>query len=82
MSFVGPRPAIVREVEQYDEKAKQRLTVIPGLTCYWQVQPKRNNLTFDQWLDLDIKYIKERNFFVDLKIIFKTLGAVFGMEGV
>ncbi len=82
MSFVGPRPAIVREVEQYDEKARQRLEVIPGLTCYWQVQPKRNDLSFEQWLDLDLKYIRERNFLLDIKIIFKTVGAVFGMEGV
>jgi len=81
MSFVGPRPAIPREVEQYDEKALQRLGVMPGLTCYWQIQPKRNSLTFDEWLDLDLKYIKERSFLLDLKIIFKTVGAVFGLEG-
>ncbi len=82
MSFVGPRPAIVREVEQYDDKARQRLSIMPGLTCYWQIQPKRNDLSFDEWLDLDLKYIKERNFLLDIKIIFKTVGAVFGMEGV
>lgn len=82
MSFVGPRPAIVREVEQYTEREKQRLCIIPGLTCYWQIQPKRNDLSFEQWLDLDLKYIEDRNFFLDMKIIVKTLGAVFGMEGV
>lgn len=82
MSFVGPRPAIVREVEQYTDREKQRLCIIPGLTCYWQIQPKRNDLSFEQWLDLDLKYIRERNFFLDIKIIFKTVGAVFGMEGV
>ncbi len=82
MSFVGPRPAIVREVEQYTDREKQRLCITPGLTCYWQIQPKRNDLSFEQWLDLDLKYIRERNFLLDLKIIFKTVGAVFGMEGV
>jgi len=81
MSIVGPRPALPREVEQYDDKARQRLEVTPGLTCYWQVQPSRNSLTFEEWLELDMKYIKERNFLVDLKIIFKTVFAVFGLEG-
>ena len=82
MSFVGPRPAIPREVEQYTDKEQQRLCIIPGLTCYWQIQPKRNDLSFEQWLELDLKYIRERNFLLDIKIIFKTIGAVFGMEGV
>ena len=81
MSFVGPRPALVREVEQYDEKERKRLDVMPGLTCYWQIQPERNNLSFEEWLNLDLKYIRERNFLVDLKIIFKTVGAVIGMDG-
>lgn len=81
MSIVGPRPALPREVEQYDDSARERLEVIPGLTCYWQVQPSRNSLTFEEWLELDKKYIKERNFLVDLKIIFKTVFAVFGLEG-
>lgn len=82
MSIVGPRPALPREVEQYDEYAMQRLLVTPGLTCYWQIQPHRNELTFDEWVDLDVKYIKERSFKVDWKIILKTFGAVLGMNGV
>ena len=81
MSIVGPRPALPREVEQYDEYAMQRLLVQPGLTCYWQIQPNRNDLTFDQWVELDIRYIQERSFQTDWKIIFKTFGAVFGMNG-
>ena len=81
MSIVGPRPALPREVAQYDTYAKQRLMVTPGLTCYWQIQPYRNSLTFDQWLDLDVKYIQERSFLTDWKIIFKTFGAVLGMNG-
>ncbi|MBQ8833639.1 MAG: sugar transferase [Oscillospiraceae bacterium] len=81
MSIVGPRPGIPREVEQYDEYAKQRLLVTPGLTCFWQIQPNRNSLTFDEWVELDVKYIKERSFRTDWKIIFKTFGAVLGMNG-
>ncbi len=81
MSIVGPRPALPREVEQYGEYENQRLYITPGLTCYWQVQPRRNDLSFEEWLELDIKYIKERNFFVDWKIIFKTVGTVLGGEG-
>ena len=81
MSIVGPRPGIPREVEQYDEVAKQRLLITPGLTCYWQIQPNRNELSFDEWVALDVKYIKERSLWTDWKIIFATFGAVFGMNG-
>lgn len=82
MSIVGPRPCLPREAEQYDEYTKQRLYVTPGLTCYWQIQPNRNELSFEDWVELDVKYIKERSFLTDWKIIFKTFGAVFGMNGV
>ena len=81
MSIVGPRPALPREVKKYDDYERQRLYVRPGLTCYWQVQPRRNDLSFDQWLELDLKYIRERSFLTDWKIIFKTFRAVIGMEG-
>lgn len=81
MSLVGPRPPLPREVEQYTEYQLQRLSVIPGLTCYWQIQPKRNTLSFDQWMDWDVKYLSERGFGTDVKILVKTAGAVFGMEG-
>ena len=72
MSIVGPRPALPREVEQYGDYEKQRLYVTPGLSCYWQIAPHRNDLSFEEWMDLDIKYVKERSFWVDWKIIFKT----------
>ena len=81
MSIVGPRPALPREVEQYDEYLKQRLYVTPGLTCYWQIQPHRNELTFEEWMELDIQYIQDRSFLTDWKIIFRTVGAVIGMDG-
>ncbi len=81
MSIVGPRPGIPREVEQYDDYARQRLLVTPGLTCLWQIQPNRNSLSFDEWVALDVKYINERSFRTDWEIIFKTFGAVLEMNG-
>lgn len=81
MSIVGPRPALPREVEEYDDYQRQRLLVQPGLTCYWQIQPQRNSLSFDEWVGLDIKYIQERSFLTDWKIIFGTFLAVLGMNG-
>ena len=81
MSIVGPRPALPREVEQYTELQLQRLYVQPGLTCYWQIQPNRNSIPFDEWMALDLKYIEERSFWVDWKIIFMTLKTVFNRQG-
>lgn len=81
MSIVGPRPPLPREVEEYDAYAMQRLLITPGLTCYWQIQPDRNRMSFDEWLELDIRYIKERSFLTDWCIIFKTFCAVLGMNG-
>ena len=72
MSIVGPRPALPREVEQYTQYDWQRLYVTPGLSCYWQIAPHRNELSFEEWMDLDVKYVQERSFWVDWKIIFKT----------
>ena len=57
MSIVGPRPALPREVEQYGDYEKQRLYVTPGLSCYWQIAPHRNDLSFEEWMDLDVKYV-------------------------
>lgn len=81
MSLVGPRPALPREVEQYTAEQKQRMYVTPGLTCYWQIQPRRNDISFDEWMELDLKYIQERSFLVDWEIIFKTFVAVIRKEG-
>ena len=72
MSIVGPRPALPREVEQYGPYERQRLLVTPGLSCYWQITPHRNELSFEEWMELDVKYVRERSFWVDWKIIFKT----------
>ena len=82
MSLVGPRPPLVREVEMYDETQMLRLTVKPGLTCYWQVQPNRNQISFDEWVQMDLRYIRERNLWVDWKLICQTLGVMFRGQGV
>lgn len=81
MSLVGPRPPLPREVAVYTSRQLQRLSVTPGITCYWQVQPQRYSLPFDEWLALDLKYISECSFKTDIIILFKTVGAVCGMEG-
>ena len=81
MSIVGPRPALPREVEQYTLYQTQRLFITPGLTCYWQIQPNRNDISFNDWVEMDIRYIRERSFFVDWKIILKTIVSVFTKQG-
>ena len=81
MSLVGPRPPLPREVKHYDEYQLQRLSVIPGITGNWQIQPSRNSIPFEEWINLDLEYIRTRSFKTDIIILFKTIGAVFGAEG-
>lgn len=81
MSIVGPRPPLPREVEKYDAYAHQRLYITPGMTCYWQIQPRRNELSFRDWVRLDVQYIRERSFLTDWKIILKTFVAVVTLQG-
>ncbi|WP_339811958.1 sugar transferase [Paenibacillus sp. FSL R7-0189] len=71
MSLVGPRPPLPEEVAQYTEYDKQRLTVTPGCTGYWQVNA-RNSVGFDEMVQLDLTYIHIRSTMLDLKIIAKT----------
>ena len=82
MSIVGPRPPLPREVEQYTKYQKQRLSVKPGLTCYWQVQPHRNRISFEDWVELDLNYIKAQSYIVDWKIIIMTVKAICHMQGI
>ena len=77
MSLVGPRPSLPKEVMQFEEWMHRRHDVKPGLTCYWQVSG-RNNIDFEDWMKLDVKYVEERNLFVDIKLIFKTIFVLFG----
>ena len=80
LSCVGPRPPLPSEVAQYDERAMRRLSVKPGLTGYWQVRG-RSDTGFGEMVDLDLKYIEERSFLVDLKVIAKTVAAMFDGKG-
>jgi exopolysaccharide biosynthesis polyprenyl glycosylphosphotransferase len=77
MSIVGPRPPIVREVQKYDPWHNLRLSVKPGLTGLWQVSG-RNSIGFEEMIRLDLKYIRERSFWYDLKIILKTIPVLLG----
>ena len=77
MSLVGPRPSLPKEVKQFEKWMYKRLTVKPGLTCYWQVSG-RNNIDFEDWMKLDISYVEDRNLWIDIKLIFKTVLVLFG----
>lgn len=81
MSIVGPRPPLFREVQEYTPYQRQRLTVTPGLTCFWQVSPDRNSLSFDAWVEMDLRYIREQSWLLDWKLIFQTGRAVLRREG-
>lgn len=80
LSCVGPRPPLPSEVAQYDERAMRRLSVKPGLTGYWQVRG-RSDTGFEEMVDLDLKYIEERSFLVDIKVVAKTVAAMFNGKG-
>ena len=80
MSIVGPRPPLPDEVSQYNEHQAGRLSVVPGLTCYWQVSG-RSDVNFEEWVEMDLKYIRERSLLTDIKIILKTFRAVFSGKG-
>ena len=77
MSLVGPRPSLPKEVEQFEPWMYESIQVKPGLTCYWQVSG-RNNIDFEDWMKLDIKYVRERSLLGDLKLVFKTFFVLFG----
>ena len=79
MSLVGPRPSLPNEVAQFEPWMRKRFEVKPGLTCFWQVGG-RNNIDFEDWMKLDIKYVKERSLLLDAKLIFKTFFVLFGDE--
>ena len=77
MTLVGPRPSLPKEVVEFEPWMMERLTVKPGLTCYWQVMG-RNSIVFEDWMKLDIKYVRERSLSLDFKLIFKTIFVLFG----
>jgi lipopolysaccharide/colanic/teichoic acid biosynthesis glycosyltransferase len=80
MSLVGPRPPIPEEVAQYEPWQLRRLDVRPGITCLWQISG-RSRIGFQEWMRLDLEYIRYRSFALDLKILLRTLPAVLSREG-
>ncbi len=79
MSLVGPRPALPREVENYTSYDRQRLQMIPGCTGLWQVSG-RNSVGFEEMVELDLTYARERSMMVDIKIIFRTFKVLVGSK--
>ena len=80
MSWVGPRPNLPEEVDQYQEWHKRRLTVSPGITGMWQVSG-RSDLTFDEMVLLDIYYVENWNLAMDLSILVRSIPAILGARG-
>ena len=81
MSVVGPRPALPNEVRQYTDYQRQRLLVQPGITCYWQTRLNRDTIGFDEWVDLDLLYIRKCGLWTDFKLIVQTVGVVLTAQG-
>jgi len=80
MSLVGPRPPTSDEIKKYEAWHYIRLSVKPGLTCFWQTSG-RNDIDFDDWMRLDNKYIRDRSTLVDLNLKLKTLEVMFNGKG-
>ena len=81
MSLVGPRPPLPGEVIQYEWRWRRRLSVRPGLTCFWQISGRHDIKRFEDWMDLDLKYIDNYSFWLDLKILFMTIPAILSRRG-
>lgn len=75
MSLVGPRPPLVKEVARYTLRDRERLTVVPGLTCIWQVNG-RSEVPFEQQVEMDLEYIRQNSLTADVKLIAETVPAV------
>jgi len=81
MSLVGPRPPLVTEYAQFTDYQKQKLAVKPGITCLWQVSGRNRVVDFDEWVALDLEYIRDWSIVLDVKILLKTVREVFVGSG-
>jgi exopolysaccharide biosynthesis polyprenyl glycosylphosphotransferase len=81
MSLIGPRPMLPNEVTAQEEWHLKRMSVKPGISCSWQVQPFRNNVTFEQWMRLDRDYVENWSILTDIKLIFRTIKSMFAARG-
>jgi len=80
MTLVGPRPLPVTEVAEMSENQMRRHSVKPGLTCIWQISG-RNDISFDEWIQLDLIYVDNQSAMLDIEIFLRTFGAVFKRKG-
>jgi lipopolysaccharide/colanic/teichoic acid biosynthesis glycosyltransferase len=80
MSLVGPRPPVPREVAHYSLRDRLRLDILPGLTCIWQVSG-RSLIPFSRQVEMDIEYAETQCFWLDIKLLFKTIPTVLFPEG-
>ena len=76
MSVVGPRPLPTYEVERFERWQRRRLSMKPGLTCIWQIEGRSKITDFDDWMKLDLQYIDNWSFGLDIRILAKTVPAV------
>jgi len=81
MSLIGPRPPLPSETVQYKRWQLRRLSVKPGLSCFWQIKPDRNNIKFEKWMELDLAYIDNWSLRLDFIILLKTIRTVFQRTG-
>ncbi|MFN8239980.1 MAG: sugar transferase [Bacteroidales bacterium] len=81
MSLIGPRPPLKQETLQYKRWQLRRLSVKPGLSCFWQIKPERNNIKFEKWMELDLAYIDNWSLRLDFIILLKTIKTVFQRTG-
>jgi exopolysaccharide biosynthesis polyprenyl glycosylphosphotransferase len=81
MSLIGPRPPLEKETRMYKRWQLRRLSVKPGLSCFWQIKPERNNIKFEKWMELDLAYIDNWSIRLDFIILFKTIKTVFLRTG-
>ncbi|HEX8966498.1 MAG TPA: sugar transferase, partial [Chloroflexota bacterium] len=81
MSLVGPRPPLQTEYARFSASQKAKLAVKPGITCLWQVQGRSNITDFDEWVRLDLEYIRHWSLALDVKILLATIPAVLSARG-
>lgn len=81
MSLVGPRPPLVGEYERFSDFQKQKLRVKPGITCLWQINGRKHVTDFDEWVRLDLEYIRRWSLWLDIRILLRTVAAVLSGSG-
>jgi exopolysaccharide biosynthesis polyprenyl glycosylphosphotransferase len=81
MSLIGPRPPLLDETRQYKRWQLRRLSVKPGISCFWQIKPNRNKIKFEKWMEMDLAYIDNWSLRLDFTILFKTIKTVFQRSG-